>query len=124
MQTTFYTLPEWSFVAGGINKKELILYETKGVPYDLPNGIVRLSLIPFVNRGGEPHLKKMFDILDDDNGANCKVELVLNAEETVNLKGKYIYQVMIRDAEGNIAPPQQGTMIIYPNIDKAFVTGA
>ena len=123
MQTKFYTLPEWDFVGGGINQKTLTLYEQKGVLYNLPNGIARLSIIPFVNRTGEPTLRKEFSIVANENSVHCKVEIVLSAEETVNLSGKYIYQIMVRDAEGNIAAPQQGTLLVYPNIDKSFVTG-
>ena len=42
-------------------------------------------------------------------------------QETVNLYGKYIYQITIQDMSGETEIPSQGILGITNNIDKAII---
>ena len=64
-------------------------------------------------------------ITADDESASDAVYNVLKVtllpSETVDLCGKYIYQITIKDVEDN-TEPKQGIMYIGNNINKGYVT--
>ena len=47
-------------------------------------------------------------------------KFVLLPEETVDLFGKFIYQITIQDISGEIEIPDQGILRIANNINKVF----
>ena len=52
------------------------------------------------------------------SGNTISVKLLTN--DTVGLCGKYIYQISIKDVDGNTEIPGHGIMYISRNIDKVF----
>lgn len=48
------------------------------------------------------------------------LRVVLLPEETVDLVGKFIYQITIQDISGEIEIPDQGIIRIANNINKSF----
>ena len=47
--------------------------------------------------------------------------VTLESLESVNLFGKYIYQITIQDRDGEVEIPSQGIMYITNNIDKGII---
>lgn len=48
-------------------------------------------------------------------------QLTVDPLDTVDLCGKYIYQITIKDINGNIEIPKQGILFITNNINKSFI---
>ena len=123
MQTKLTTMPEWDFVGGETQKRTFTIYKPSGIAYDIPNGTASLSIVDFVNRDSYPLLEKQSSVAADANGKSCKVAFSLSPSDTLSLSGKYIYQVTIKDGNGNASIPYQGIMVIARNIDQPFLSG-
>lgn len=110
-------LPTLSFVGGSTKTLRFRILNESGVPIDISQCTARFSLIDSVNKFGLPIFppKEMFQY------ASNVLTVELEASDTVNLFGKYIYQVCIVGADGTVEEPQQGYMYIYNNIDKNFI---
>ena len=71
---------------------------------------------------GDPILTKTMEVsydLEDDCDNILTVKIL--ASETVDLFGKYIYQISMRDLGGDVEIPKQGILYISNNIDKSFI---
>ena len=123
MQTKLTIMPEWNFVGGETQKRTFTIYKPSGIAYDIPNGTASLAIVDFVNRDSEPILSKQSSVTVDDNGKSCKVAFTLDPSDTVSLFGKYLYQVTIKDGNGNASIPYHGSMVISRNIDRLFLSG-
>ena len=123
MQTKLTTMPEWNFVGGETQKRTFTLYKPSGIAYDIPNGTASLAIVDFVNRTSSPSLTKQSSVTADANGKSCKVAFTLDPSDTVSLFGKYLYQVTIKDGNGNASIPYHGIMVIARNIDQLFLSG-
>lgn len=58
---------------------------------------------------------------NDDVTAENVLAVTLDPLDTVDLCGKYIYQITIKDINGNIEIPKQGILFIINNINKSFI---
>ena len=68
-------------------------------------------------------ISKMMEIRNsEDDGKTVANVLcvVLQPEDTVDLVGKFIYQISIKDSSGEIEIPDQGIIRISNNINKNF----
>ena len=75
----------------------------------------------YSNKNGEPILSKRMEVQSaKPDGIKNVLYLKLLPEETLELRGKYIYQITIRDIEGDVEIPKQGVIYIYNNINKEF----
>ena len=77
-----------------------------------------------VTPAGEVLLDK--DIVDSFLGSvsaqySNVLTVSLPPSKTVDLFGKYIYQIIIRDIEGDVEIPKQGILYITNNINKNFI---
>lgn len=115
-----FSLPDWDFVGGSTQKRIFTMTSTSGVVYDYPGSSASISIIEYVNRG-TPVLTKTATVGKDANGKYCEVTVALSPSETLNMCGKYIYQLSIKDAAGNYSIPMYGAMHVADNINKAFV---
>lgn len=121
MQTRNYTLPEWQLVGGETRKRTFTLYHDEGGPtYNIPGATAEVAIVDFVNPKSELKLRKEASVAVDKHGHYCEVSVDLAPADTLELQGKYIYQLTIKDVFGNIAAPK-GLMYITENIDKTFV---
>lgn len=120
MITKYETLPDWEFVGGVTQEYDFTLRAENGYYYDIPGATASLAVSPFVNQA-EPVFVKSGSIVANSAGANCIVRFLLDAGDTVNLHGKFIYQITVKNTDGTIAPPMRGRMFIIENIDKDFV---
>lgn len=121
MLTQQFTLPEWDFVGGETQKRSFDLQKSNGKFYDIPNGTARLTVVEFTNSDTAPVLQKETPVTANADGKACVVTFSLAASDTLTMAGKYIYQVTVKDGNGN-AKHSQGRMIVTRNIDKGFLT--
>lgn len=119
-----YILPELEFVGGSTQDIRVRCFFHKDkTPYDLSSCVVNFALINYVNKNGEPLVSKKMDInasKDDAGGVKYIASVTLNPADTVDLVGKFIYQISIRDASGEVEIPKQGIAHIINNINKNF----
>lgn len=118
-----YTLPTIEFVGG--ETQELLFnvyfYQNKK-PFSMIGCTSNFSIVDFVNKRGTPILSKVMDVLENADGSALNIISVeLEPLETYELSGKYIYQITIKDVNGNVEIPKQGLMYITNNINKSFI---
>lgn len=92
-------------------------------PFDLSSCTASFALINFVNKNGSPLIAKPMEVSkseDGDGTVTNVLRVVLLPEETVDLVGKFIYQITIQDISGEIEIPDQGIIRIANNINKSF----
>ena len=121
MKNTIYTLPEDRFVAGQTRGYMWRLYRESGQPFNANGCEGKFALIDYSHKDEEPILVKDVNFIVGDEGLMNIISLELAPKDTVNLCGKYIYQLSIKDAEGNSEVPNQGLFYISNNIHKSFV---
>lgn len=121
-----YELPTISFI-GGATKKLLFhaLFFTNKKPFDLTECTASFSVEDHLDRDGDPILSKSMTIGKGDVEEGVVVDnllsVTLEASETADWEGKYIYQVSIKDADGGVDIPSQGILYVYKNIHEGFI---
>ena len=107
-----YSLPVWEFVSGETKERIVTLRYDNGEPYELGDATTaRLQILDFVNRDTEPALDTTQTIEDNEDGIHCNLKLSLNASETAQLQGKYLYIAVVTDELGNVAK-LRGPMLV------------
>lgn len=121
-----YTLPAIDFVAGETQDFAFHVYfHDDDKPFSLSGCDANFSVVSFTNRVGKPILSKEMGVTAPSEGSVDNVLTVtLLPKETVNLSGKYIYQISIRDEDGEVEIPKQGVLYITNNINKAYITNS
>ena len=103
-----YSLPTIDFVGG--STQELVFhtfFSQNKKPFDLSSCTASFALINFVNKTMEVSKSE-----DGDGTVTNVLRVVLLPEETVDLVGKFIYQITIQDISGEIEIPDQGIIRI------------
>lgn len=121
MKNDIYTLPQDSFVAGQTRKYAWRLLRESGHPFAANGCTGKFALIDYSDKDGEPILIKPIEFASADDGVSNVGIVALEPEDTLNLDGKYVYQLTIRDADGNVDIPNKGIFYISNNIHKSFV---
>lgn len=122
-----YTLPTVTFVGGSTQELVFRTYFNKGKrPFDLSECTANFAVINYVNKRGEPLISKEMDILQgdawgDEDAAYNIAKVTLDADDTMELTGKYIYQITVKDRDGMAEIPDQGIMMVANNINKGFL---
>lgn len=118
-----FTLPTLNFVGGETQDLSFSIYYYKhGKPYSLSACEANLSIVSMINKNGQPILSKQMSVRYDSTGTVDNVLYVtLMPEDTINLSGKYLYEIQIRDIDGDVEIPKQGFMYIVNNINKNFI---
>ena len=119
-----YDLPEIDFVGGA--SKDLIFHvyvnKNKPKPFGLTECTANFAIINFVNRNGDPIVSRPMEVrLSEDETVYNVLSVKLSPLDTVDLHGKYIYQISIKDLDGNAEDPKQGIINIHGNINKGFL---
>ena len=119
-----YTLPSIDFVAGETQDLAFhVFFHDGDKPFGLIGCDADFSVVNFTNRIGKPLISKKMGITSPSVDAVRNILTVtLMPQETVNLSGKYIYQISIRDPDGGVEIPKQGILYITNNINKRFIT--
>lgn len=117
-----YVLPTIDFVGGETQEFEFnIFYPTNHKPCNMSGSISSFSIVNIRNKTGEPILIKPMKPGLSSKGDYNVLKVVLEPEETVELSGRYVYQIQIRDVDGTVEIPKQGLLYITNNIDKSFI---
>lgn len=121
---TPYTLPTLHFVGGETQDLVFHVYfYANHNAMSMSSCVCNFSVINFLNRSGFPVLSKQMEILTDQEAAIDNIlSVCLSAFDTAELHGKYIYQITIRDVDGNVEIPNQGLLYITKNINQGFIT--
>lgn len=117
-----YTLPQMEFVGGETQEVAFHAhYYLDDRPFGLEGCVAQFSIVSYTNKYGAPILEKKMEVTRDGaDGMKNVLYLKLLPEDTLDLNGKYIYQISIRDVDGDVEIPKQGIIYIYNNIDKGF----
>ena len=124
MRHDVYSLPEVMFVAGQSNTLRWRLFTEQNVPFNADGCTGNFALVDYSDKyNDEPLVSKplSFVIGDDVTGAKNVATVDLLPTDTLGLYGKYIYQITIKDINGNIEIPKQGILFITNNINKSFI---
>jgi len=116
-----YSLPEITFVGGETHDLRFHLRTDTGRVFNASGVRATFSVVYSVNRTGKPVLSKSMSVIADDDGIESVLAVTLLPSETVNLYGKYIYQITIQDTYGETDIPSQGILGITNNIDKGVI---
>lgn len=118
-----YTLPTIDFVGGETQDLAFNIYFYRNnKPYSLSGCVANFAIVSFRNKTGTPILTKEMGIRFNNAGTiNNVLTVTLDPTETVNLAGKYIYEIQMRDIDGDVEIPKQGILYITNNINKGFI---
>lgn len=115
-----YTLPQVEFVGGSTQDFAFqCLQHRTGRPLDMSGSRADFSIIEYLNKHGDPLVSKIMEVREV-GGVNSQLFVSIPPEDTVDLWGKYIYQISIRNADGVMEIPNQGILYITNNIHKDF----
>lgn len=119
-----YTLPQVEFVGGSTQDFEFqCLDHRTGQLMDMTGCKAEFAIIDYLNKQGNDGFPLWYSYmqLKDVDGMSCRLCVSVPPSATLDLWGKYIYQISIRDVDGVIEIPKQGLLFISNNIDKNFV---
>jgi hypothetical protein len=122
IQTTIYTLPEFTFVGGKTQQLVFNLKDENGEPYNAYGCKIDFSICDYSNKTGTPCLSIAPTLLTGATGEASILSVNIAAKDTVSLYGKYIYQITIIDINGKTEIPNQGIMNITRNINESFIS--
>lgn len=116
-----YVLPTIDFVGGETQHLAFHVYfHTKDKPFSLTGCTCNFSVVSYRNKTGTPLITKAMTPAFGGSVYNV-LTVELQASETVDLYGKYIYQICIRDIDGDVEIPKQGILYVTNNINKPFI---
>ena len=118
-----YTLPKIEFIGGGYQKIPFRIFHYVGRrPFDLTGCECHFSLVNYTSQSGPIVISKKMTVEPPgpDGIANI-ITVELTSEETLNMFGKYVYQITIIDSDGTPETPKQGIMNVIQNIDKTIL---
>lgn len=95
-------------------------FQSLNDPFDLSGCTANFSVIDFLDsRADAPLISKAMSIEPCEDYNILRV--ILTPSETVQLAGKFIYQITITERKtGKIEVPSQGFLYIANNIDKGY----
>lgn len=113
-----YSLPVLDFVGGSSEQFLFHVYcgDIDQQPYTLAGCTALFSIAHFTNKTGTPLISKEMSIQTGSSDGNI-LTVKLLPSDTVDLAGKYVYQIMIKDDKNNV-DLQQGVLYIHSNINR------
>lgn len=123
MRHDIYSLPEVVFVSGQSNTLRWRLFTVKNVPFNADGCTGNFSVVDYSDKTGDPLISKplKFVVGDDETGVKNIAVVDLVPKDTLGLAGKYIYQIIIKDIDGEAEIPNQGFLLISHNINESFL---
>lgn len=123
MRHDIYSLPEVVFVSGQSNTLRWRLFTVKNVPFNADGCTGNFSVVDYSDKTGDPLISKplKFVVGDDETGVKNVAVVDLVPKDTLGLAGKYIYQITIKDIDGEAEIPNQGFLLISHNINESFL---
>lgn len=122
MRHDIYSLPEIMFVAGQSNTLRWRLFTEQNVPFNADGCTGNFALVDYSDKYQEPLVSKSLSFsLGNESGIKNVASIDLLPTDTLGLYGKYIYQITIKDIDGEAEIPNQGIINIYHNINESFL---
>lgn len=115
------SLPEYHMTAGESKNITIPIYNTAKKQIDATGMTARFSISDFVNIASEPLVTKSCSVIVQDGELMAVLFVVLEPEDTVNIYGKYIYQITAKDSQGSLGV-LRGVLHIAPNNDKTGIS--
>ena len=118
-----YSLPTINFIGGSTQKFVFNVYFYNGKkPFNMSGCECIFSIVSFTNKTGSAIISKKMEIANNiQTGTENVLTVTLDSSDTVDLFGKYIYQITICDVDDIVEIPQQGILYITNNIDKQIL---
>lgn len=111
-----YSLPDLVFRGGSSQQLVFNLKNyTSGEPFDLSGGSIIFSANDYINPTETPALKYAATLSSDAYGDKSIAKVTLAPADTKSLRGKYVYQLTMKDSDGNIDTNLAGLMVILEN---------
>ena len=118
-----YVLPTIDFVGGSTQDLLFHVYfHSVKNPFDLTGCSGRFALVNYLNKNGAPIFTKNMTVESGADDFDNILTVTLEPSDTADLAGKYIYQISLKDGDGDVEIPKQGIMYITKNIDQGFVS--
>lgn len=123
MRRDIYTLPEVVFVSGQSNTLRWRLFTPTKRPFNADACIGNFAVVDYSDQTGDPLISKPLEFVvgDDETGVKNVAVVDLEPDDTLGLHGKYIYQITIKDVDGEVEIPNQGFLQITHNINEGFL---
>lgn len=115
-----FKLPEWNFIGGSSQERTFNFVTDEGRIYNFPSCTASFSIVDIAKNSV---LTKQITLIADADGNLNATTVTLSPIDTVELFGKYIYQITVKDTSGNVTIPSQGIMNVTDNADKSFTKG-
>lgn len=118
-----YPLPTIHFVGGETQEIAFDAYfHADNHPFGLDGCEAEFAIVSYTNKTGEPIFRKSMEVTSiQPGGIKNVLYLKLLPEDTFQLNGKYIYQISLRDVDGDVEIPRQGIIYAQNNIDRVFI---
>lgn len=124
MISNVYSLPQIDFVGGSSEGLIFHVYSSKEnpKPFGLTGCTANFAIVNYINKNGVPVVSKPMTVRMNEAETDYNILFVdLLPSDTLDLCGKFIYQITIKDIDNNADIPQQGIIYIHNNINKDFL---
>ena len=120
MQPEIYTLPTVSFVGGSTQDLRFRLKDKLGNVIDASNFTGNFAVCDYRYKDSNYLFNENLQFIQDEGGVCSILRVVINAANTRDKYGKYVYQITLKDPSGRYGIPNQGILNITKNIDQGF----
>ena len=111
-----WELPEFTMNAGETKILRLPIFNRGGLSVDVSGMSARLAISDYVT-GTQPRWHGDCSVVDDATTGSVVFRVELHPEATVDLNGKYIYQLTVIDSASNTTGVLQGILNVRANRD-------
>lgn len=116
-----FTLPSIDFVGGETQQFLFRMFDKFKRPIEIV-GDCNFAITSYTNPSGAPLISKTMSVVyDEETQLNSSVRVDLTPSDTVNLNGKYIYQISIKSGS-YVDIPKHGIMYVIRNNNPGFVS--
>lgn len=116
-----YNLPKIHFVGGETQPLCFHLKTPSGKNYITEGYEVDFSMTRWGKKGEKPIITKTSSVTLDSTGTGSVFEINLSPADTINLYGRYVYQIMIMGEDDFVEIPGQGIFEIVRNIHPEYI---
>lgn len=120
MQPEIYTLPTLSFVGGATQEMRFRLKDKYGNIIDASGCSAEFAVCDYRYKNGTYLFRENVEFIQDEHKVQSILRVVINANNTRDKYGKYVYQITINDGTGRYCIPNQGILNITKNIDQSY----
>lgn len=114
------TLPSYHMVGGESKNITIPIYDRTGRQLDATGITARFAICDYVNIGMVPYAMKDCRVIPSEESP-AVLFVALEPADTMNLYGKFIYQISGLDFESDLGV-MRGLLTIAPNRDRAAIS--